>query len=459
MSQYDHEIKHESSLSSANRVLKYHMISLGCPKNLVESEEMMAKLSLSGMVLVHDPEEADLLVLNTCGFIGPAKEEGIETILDLIDIRENNPSQRLVVVGCLIQRYRKEFVEQFPEVDAFIGVEDKERFLQVAWDALGKKQTNPLPQFIYTPRLLTTPPHLAYVRISDGCSHTCSFCAIPSMRGKHCSRPMEAIVEEVKSLAAGGVKEVVLIAQDSTSYGRDLYGYPAISDLIRKLNAIDGLDWIRLMYVYPHLVDKRLATVFESCEKLVPYLDIPIQHGDPHILKLMRRGSSDKHIRQAVELIRKARPDVTLRTTVMVGFPGERNEHFQNLIALLEEIDFDRVGIFKYSREDGTPSADLPDQISDRIKEKRYRTLLDMTSERAREKNQQFIGEILPVLVDRRDPELEGYWGRYYGQAPDVDGQVHVRGGKVPVGEFSNVRITDADEDNLFGHINSDIGI
>jgi len=459
MSFYDPNITQEQNLRSSSRVLKYHLTSLGCPKNLVESEEMMAKLSLSGMVLVHDPEEADLLVLNTCGFIGPAKEEGISTLLDLVQIRQSHPTQRLVVVGCMIQRYRQEFQEEFPEVDAFIGVDDKETFLQVAWEALGRKPLNAIPAYPYAPRLLTTPPHMAYLRISDGCSHTCSFCAIPIMRGKHRSRPMEEILLEAKSLAAGGAKELVIIAQDTTSYGKDLYGHAAIADLLTKIEPIEGLEWIRLMYVYPHLVDKRLATVFASSRKLVSYLDIPIQHGDPEMLDSMRRGSSDKHIRQAVDLIRAARPDVSLRTTVMVGFPGEKNRHFQNMLTLLDEIDFDRVGVFKYSREEGTPSAELPDQISDRIKEKRCSALIDWASDRARAKNQRFVGEIVKVLIDAKAAEGGGYWGRYQGQAPEVDGQVFVRGGKPVVGEFVNVRITEADEDNLYGHINADLKI
>ncbi len=456
MDSYKHDFAHPRGKTSSNRVLKYHLTSLGCPKNLVESEEMMAKLSLSGMVLVHEPEEADLLVLNTCGFIQPAKEEGIDTLLDLIQIREENPIQRLIVVGCMVQRYRKELREEFPEVDAFIGVEDKETFLQIAWDVLNQKQINPIPPQNFAPRLLTTSPHMAYLRISDGCSHTCAFCAIPLMRGKHRSRSMEAIYEEAKSLAAGGVKELVIVAQDSTSYGRDLYGHSAIADLLRSLERIESLEWIRLMYVYPHLVDKRLADVYATSEKLVPYLDIPIQHGDPEILQLMRRGSTDKHIRKAVELIRSARSDVTLRTTVMVGFPGEKHHHFENMIAFLDEINFDRVGVFKFSREENTLSDTLPGQVSDRIKEKRYQTLLSWASQRAYENNTQMTGEVLQILVDGKAYDEEGgYWGRYAGQAPDIDGQVHIRGGQANVGEFIKARVYEADEDNLYAHINT----
>lgn len=443
-----------------DRILKYHMTSLGCPKNLVESEEMMAKLSISGMVLVHDPDEADLIVVNTCGFIDSAKEESVNTILDLAQIRQKNPWQRLVVVGCLVQRYRKELIEEFPEVDAFVGVQDKESFVKVAWESLGQRQPNLMPSPVpFTPRLLTTEPHMAYLRISDGCSHTCTFCAIPSFRGKHRSRPLEDILNEARALVAGGVKELVVVSQDSSSYGYELYGKFILHELLARLEEIEGVEWIRVMYLYPHLVSKDIAKAFARSEKLVSYVDMPIQHADPSILKAMKRGSDDTHIRRALERLRDARKDLTVRTTVMVGFPGEKNEHFQNMLARLEEWDFDRVGVFQFSREDGTPSANMPDQVSDRIKEKRYRTLIDWSLERAREKNQQLVGEMLNVLIERKDPEGDGYWGRYYGQAPDVDGQVYVRGGKLMTGCFAPVRIAEADEDNLYGYVNTEIRV
>lgn len=447
-----------SDVRTDKRTLKYHLTSLGCPKNLVESEEMMAGLSISGMVLVHDPEEADLLVVNTCGFIQSAKEETLGVLLDLVEIRKQNPQQRLVVTGCLVQRYRKELLEEIPEVDAWIGVEDKQTLIKVVWDCFGRKPENAIPASLpYAPRLLTTPPHLAYVRISDGCFHSCSFCAIPMMRGALRSRSMDEIVLEAQALAAGGAKELVLVSQDTTSYGYDLYGRFALTDLLAQLEKIKEVEWIRLMYAYPHLVDRRLALYFAKSEKLVSYLDLPIQHGDPEILALMNRGSSVKHIRRAVERLREVRNPMTIRTTVIVGFPGEKSQHFQNLLTLLEDLDLDRVGVFKFSREEGTPAADLPDQVSDRIKEKRYRTLIEWAAERARKKNQRFIGEILPVLIDGKDPNGRGYWGRYQGQAPEVDGQVNVRGAKLTPGRFAPVRITDADEDNLYGYANIEI--
>ena len=437
-------------------VLKYYLVSLGCPKNLVESEEMLAKLALSGMVLVHDPDEADLLVVNTCGFLNSSKEESINTILELAEFKERNPWQKLVVVGCLVERYRKNLKDEIPEVDAFIGVQDKETFLNVAWQAFGRRpRNNHALAYPYVPRLLTTPPHMAYLRVSDGCFHKCSFCAIPLMRGTLVSRPLETIEQEARALAAGGVKELVVVSQDTTSYGYDLYGNFALTDLLHRLEKIDGLEWIRLMYAYPHLVTKRLADFLSRSEKVIPYLDMPIQHGDPEILRRMNRSSNDRHIRLAVDRLRAARPEITLRTTVIAGFPGEKQHHFDNLVRLLDELAFDRVGVFKFSREDGTPSADFLGQVSERIKEKRYRFLVDWAAEKALEKNRKFIGEIITVLIDRPDPDGDGYWGRYVGQAPEIDGQVHVRGDRLHSGCFVPVRIAEADEENLqgFAHV------
>lgn len=440
------------------RVLKYHLTSLGCPKNLVESEQMMAELAISGMVLVHDPDDADLLIVNTCGFINPAKEEGIEVILDLAETKQRNPGQRLMVVGCMVQRYREEMQKEMPEVDAFVGVQDREAFLEQAWRALGSKPINDLPPHLpYQPRLLTTPPHMAYLRISDGCFHTCSFCAIPKMRGTLVSRPIEENVAEARALAAGGAKELVLISQDTTSYGIDLYKRPAITELLTELEKIEGVEWIRLMYLYPHLVDRRLVNYFGQSEKLVSYIDMPIQHAHPDMLDAMKRGSTDVHIRKAMENLRNVRPDLTARTTAIIGFPGEKSEHFDYLMQMLDECDFDRIGVFPYSDEDGTPAADMTDKVSQRIIDKRYQKVVEWASERQRQKNQRFMGESLKVLIDSKDAEGEGYWGRYYGQAPDVDGQVLVRAQNLAIGEFVSVRIHEADEDNLYGCLNTEV--
>ncbi len=279
--------------------------------------------------------------------------------------------QRLVVVGCMVQRYRRELIDEFPEVDAFIGVEDKESFMRIAWDCFNRRPERTPPHYKYKPRLLTTPPHLAYLRISDGCLNRCSYCVIPQIRGPLRSRPIDEITDEATSLVAGGARELVLVSQDTTSYGFDLYKRYALVDLLTQLEKIESLDWLRILYAHPNLVDHRLAHFFAVSKKLVPYLDIPIQHGDPEILKLMNRGSSEQPIRRTVNLIRSMRNPVTIRTTVITGFPGEKNQHFETMMRLLEELDFDRVGVFMYSREEGTPAAGFPGHMSDRIKEKR----------------------------------------------------------------------------------------
>lgn len=445
-------------LEQGHDVLKYYLVSLGCPKNLVESEEMMAKLAISGMVLVHEPEEADLLVVNTCGFLNSSKEESIETIMELAEVKDEHPWQKLVVVGCLVERYRKELQDEIPEVDAFVGVHDKDTFVSMAWDAMGRKQQGIIPESMpYIPRLLTTPPHMAYLRISDGCFHKCSFCAIPKMRGTLVSRPIEEIVHEATALAAGGAKELVVISQDTTSYGYDLYGNFALTELLNRLEQIDGIEWIRLMYAYPHLVTKKLARYMEVSKKIVPYIDMPIQHGDPEILKWMNRSSNERHIRIAVERLRNARADMVIRTTAIVGFPGEKQKHFENMMALLDELKFDHVGVFKFSREDGTPSAEMPGQVSERIKEKRLQQLNEWASQKAFERHQRMVGNIITVLLDQYDETNNGFWGRHYGQAPEVDGQVFVMGEGLAEGEFVRVRITDADEENLTGYAHREL--
>lgn len=439
-------------------VLKYYLVSLGCPKNLVESEEMMAKLAISGMVLVHEPEEADLLVVNTCGFLNSSKEESIETIMELADVKDEHPWQKLVVVGCLVERYRKELQDELPEVDAFVGVHDKDTFVNMAWEAVGRRQQGFIPETMpYVPRLLTTPPHMVYLRISDGCFHKCSFCAIPKMRGTLVSRSIEEIVHEATALAAGGAKELVVISQDTTSYGYDLYGNFALTELLDRLEKINGIEWIRLMYAYPHLVTKKLARYMEISEKIVPYIDMPIQHGDPEILKWMNRSSNERHIRIAVERLRNARADMVIRTTAIVGFPGEKQKHFENMMSLLDELKFDHVGVFKFSREDGTPSAEMPGQVSERIKEKRFCQLNEWAAQKAIERHQRMVGNIITVLLDQHDEKNNGYWGRYYGQAPEVDGQVFVIGEGLVEGEFVRVRITDADEENLTGYAHREL--
>ena len=432
------------------RPLAYHFVSLGCPKNLVDSEQMMATLSMSGMIYTPESEDADILLVNTCGFIDAAKEESAQAMDAVCDARR--PDQRIIVTGCFVQRYQDELAEDFPEVDAFLSLHDQEMIAKVAWDLLGKtSRADTRVRTPFAPRLLTTPAHTAYLRIADGCFHQCSFCAIPSFRGTLRSRPIEEIVAEAEALTAGGASELVLIAQDTTSYGYDLYGRFRLVELLSELEQIEGLRWLRLMYAYPTLVDRRLVKFFKSSKKLVGYVDVPIQHGSAEMLERMRRGSRPELIKGMVQRLRDARPGVWIRTTVIVGFPGEEERHFEDLLALLDEVQFDYVGVFRYSDEDGTPAYDLPNKVPEDIRSERARRLTSWAMERARERNQRYVGRMLDVLVDRVDPNEGVAWGRHEGQAPECDGEVCITSGSVEPGTFVTVRITDGDEVNLHG--------
>ena len=442
-----------SCTDTGERFITYHLISLGCPKNLVDSEEMMASLALSGMAFDDNPETADVLIVNTCGFIQAAREESHSVIAEQIDLRARHTGQRVIVTGCLVQLDRGELLRRLPGIDAALDLSEQHKVPDVI-----RRLLNLPPNGRYAdngpfvPRLLATPPHLAYLRISDGCFHQCSFCTIPKIRGKLRSRPLEEILTEAKALAAGGVRELVLIAQDTTSYGYDLYGQIRLVDLLQAMEEIDGLEWIRLMYTYPTLIDRRLIQHFRRSRKLCSYVDLPVQHGDPEILAAMRRGTTADHLLRIIDRLRETRPGITLRTSVIVGFPGETEAHFKNLMRFLDRAKFDRVGIFCYSHEEGTPAATLPSPVPLHIQEERLIQLRDWAADQALERHRRQQGSLLRVLVDHRDPEDDGYWwGRWEGQAPEVDGRVRLRGTDIHAGQFVSVRITAADEDNLYG--------
>ena len=438
---------------SGQRLVTYHLISLGCPKNLVDSEEMMASLAMSGMALVDDPEEADVLIVNTCGFIRAAREESHAVVAEQIDIKARHPGQRVIVTGCLVQHDRGDLLRRLPAIDAALDLREQHNIPEVIQRLLGLPPNGYLmDNGPFVPRLLATQPHLAYLRIADGCLHQCSFCTIPRIRGKLCSRPIEAVLTEARALAAGGVRELVLIAQDTTSYGYDLYGQFRLVDLLEAMEDIDGLQWIRLMYTYPTLFDRRLIQHFHQSHKLCSYVDLPVQHGDPEILAAMRRGTTASHLLRLIDRLREARKGITLRTSVIVGFPGETETHFTNLMRFLEQTKFDRVGVFCYSHEEGTPAATLPSPVPPHIQEERVLRLHDWAADQALERHRRFQGSLLRVLVDHRDPEDRHYWwGRWEGQAPEVDGRVRFRGSRVRSGQFVSARITAADEDNLYG--------
>ncbi len=434
-------------------LVTFHLISLGCPKNLVDSEEMMASLAISGMTLVDDPEDADVLIVNTCGFIRAARDESYAVINEQLDLKRYHPEQKVVVTGCLVQDKREELIRRFPGVDALLDLQEQQRIPRVIERLFRRPPAvHHAEEGRFTPRLLATPPHLAYLRIADGCVHQCSFCTIPRIRGKLRSRPIEEILSEARALVSGGTRELILIAQDTTSYGYDLYGEFRLVDLLEAMEEIPGLEWIRLMYTYPTLIDRRLIQHFKESRKLCSYIDLPVQHGDPEILKAMRRGSTNEHLLRVVDRLREARPGMTFRTSVIVGFPGETETQFQNLMHFLEQVRFDRVGVFRYSNEEGTPAAEFPNQVSAEIQEERMSRLLEWSTERAYERHQRQQGSVLRVLVDHRDTEDDRFWwGRWEGQAPEVDGRVQLCGRRLQSGQFVPVRITQVDEDNLYG--------
>ncbi len=427
---------------------KVHVVTLGCPKNLVDSENLMGLLQVNHFRLSQDPQDSDVLIINTCGFIEEAKEESIQTILEALELKKKDPAKKVFVAGCLTQRYRREIEREIPEVDAIFGTEEYAQILK----ALGKGHA--ALDNLHRSRLVSTPRHYAYLKISEGCNHTCGFCAIPAIRGRHRSRPIESLVEEAQRLAENGTKELLIVSQDTSYYGKDLYGKQAIVDLLQKLEDIPGLRWIRPLYWYPTNFPFEVLEMMQTSRKLVHYLDLPIQHISERMLRLMRRGDTRRSIIALLETARKMVPDITLRTTVIVGHPGETDEDFDELMRFAEEMKFDRLGSFVYSDEDGTASFELPGKVERHLAEERQRLLMEMQSEISLEKNQMFLGQELDVLMDEFDAGQNIYSGRTYRDAPEIDNEVIIPGGKTQgkyVGTFQKVEIVDATEYELYG--------
>lgn len=414
-------------------MLKAGFISLGCAKNLVDTEVMLGLMADRQIAITDDPHEADILVVNTCSFIDAAKEESISTILQSAEFKKTGRCRGLIVAGCLGQRYRQELLDELPEVDAVIGTGSWHRILE-AIDAVLDGRRLVLadnPEVIYgdaTPRLLTTPVYSSYVKVADGCSNHCSYCVIPLVRGRFRSRPIESVVAEVKRLVSEGAKEVNLIAQDTTSYGRDLYGAPRLADLLRELVRIDGLTWIRLLYCYPRYLTDEVIGLIASEPKICKYVDLPLQHADDAILRTMHRTDSRADIERLLAKIRASIPGVAIRTTFIVGFPGETEEQFANLREFMLSERFDHVGVFVYSREDDTVAGGMADQVADEVKQERYHELMALQAKISEERNIAHEGEELTVLVERVEEGERGIvaCGRSYREAPDVDGRVYV---------------------------------
>ncbi len=430
--------------------------SLGCPKNLVDSELMLGKAVQDGAEVVFDPDSADVVIVNTCGFIDDAKRESIETILELGRLKEGDPKKKLIVTGCLVQRYGSELQQELPEVDAFLGTGDFMRLPELlrqptVADASPYRGAAHLLPDAGIPRLRSGNFFTAYLKVSEGCDHTCSFCIIPKIRGRHESRTVDSVVSEAQALARDGVVELNLIAQDLTAYGRDRRDGSSLSTLLRELVKVDGLRWIRLLYNYPRFVTDDLLDTIAAEEKICPYIDIPLQHISDHMLRAMRRERDGKAIRGLVSRLRERIPGVALRTSFIVGFPGESEQDFAELLEFIESTRFERLGVFSYSREEGTAAAELPGQVAEPIKRRRHRQLMRAQAAVAKQWNAEQVGRLLDVLVCG-DDEQGRFCGRLATQAPEIDGTVQLSGA-APVGTIVPVRITGATTYDLRGAV------
>jgi ribosomal protein S12 methylthiotransferase len=435
------------------------MLSLGCPKNLVDGEVMMGRLRGAGYDLVADAKQADVIVVNTCAFIDRAKQESVDTILEMAREKESGRAKRLVVTGCLTQRYDADLRREIPEIDATLGTGQVEEIVRaVGGEATSLTQAAPgLPTWVYdhtAPRVLSTPPWLAYVKISEGCDYTCSFCIIPSLRGRHRSRGVEDIVEEAKSLAARGVREIVLVAQDSTRYGLDHGVRDGLAYLLRRLGRVDGLRWIRVMYAYPSTLTDPILDVMASEEKVVKYVDIPLQHASEAVLKRMKRPTGRGNLLGMVQRIRERVSGVAIRTSFIVGFPGETGEDFDRLLEFVKVAQFDNVGVFTFSDEEGTSSFDLPGRVPARVKESRRRRLMSLQKRISARRNRARVGQRLEVLVEgtHADSDLL-LTGRLASQAPEIDGQVILNDGQAEPGSFVTCEVTEAHPYDLVARI------
>ncbi|EJW15530.1 30S ribosomal protein S12 methylthiotransferase RimO [Paenibacillus alvei] len=435
---------------------KIKIVTLGCDKNLVDSEIMSGLIYERGYELVENEEDATVIIVNTCGFIDAAKEESVNTILRLADLKETAELKALIVSGCLTQRYKEQLLDEMPEIDGIVGTGDFDKINDIVDEAL--QGSKPIrvgnPVFDYDrilPRKVATPRYTAYVKIAEGCDNNCTFCSIPIMRGKFRSRTMESILAEVAQLAEQGVKEISLIAQDSTNYGVDLYDGFKLPELMNKVSEIPGVEWVRLHYAYPGFFTEELMDTIASNPKICKYIDMPLQHSEDSILKRMRRPGRQRDSRELVNKIRERIPGVALRTSIIVGFPGETDEDFDRLCDFIREMKFDRLGVFTYSSEEDTPATRLPDHVPDEVKEWRANTLMEIQRQVSKEVSEKRIGDILEVLVERYDGRNDVFIGRSQFDAPEIDGEVFISGQPLSIGEIAKVRITHALEFDLAG--------
>jgi len=437
-----------------------HIVTLGCPKNRVDSEIMLGSLLQAGWDLSHEPEQADVIVINTCGFIEEAKEESIQAILEAAQFKEKGRARKLVVAGCLSQRYPEELARELPEVDHFLGTGTPLEILRVLEEEDGLRQLYPDPDFIQsaaTPRRNSLPSYTAYLKIAEGCDNRCAFCIIPALRGKQRSRPIDDVVREAELLVAQGAREINLVAQDLTAYGHDLPGRPKLHELLRALGAVEGLRWIRLHYAYPRYFPEALIEAIRDIPTVVKYLDMPVQHASDRLLRAMRRGGTSRSLRELLARLRAEIPGLVLRTSLIVGLPGETEEDFEILCDFVREQRFDHLGVFRYSREEGTAAAEMEGQVPEEVKWERWERLMQIQAELRREQQQAYVGRELEVLVEGPHEETEHLLvGRHSGQAPEIDGQVILNDlcdEDVAPGDLVRVRIDEAYEYDLVGAV------
>jgi len=446
---------------------KVGFVSLGCPKNLVDSEVMMGTLAQAGYEITNDADQADTVVVNTCGFIESAKQESIDAILEATRLKAEGHASRVIVAGCLVERYRDDLLEELPEVDAFIGTSQVNEILKAADDefdarkltitTIGNKSATYLYDE-YTPRMRATQSHTAFIKIAEGCDRPCAFCSIPSMRGSFRSRRFGSIVEEARNLAKDGVKEIVLVAQDSSRYGEDLGEVDALAALIRALGEIDGIEWIRPMYAYPTHISEAFLSAIAETDKAVKYLDMPLQHASRNVLKLMKRGGNRESLERLIERVRAAVPGIAIRTTFITGFPGETDEDFEELLEFVRNCRFDNVGVFTYSDEEGTAAFDLPDKVDPKVAKKRRDRLMKEQAKISRALNKSKVGKTFPVMFEGLSQESDLlFQGRLAGQAQEIDGYILINdmpeGFEPEIGRIYNVKITEAHEYDLIGEI------
>jgi ribosomal protein S12 methylthiotransferase len=443
---------------------KFNIVSLGCARNLVDSEVMAGLLKQNNFDLVEEPAEADVVLVNTCGFIDAAKAESVDTILEIARLKELGKVKRLVVAGCLSQRYSDELARELPEVDLFIGTGEVPRIAEILRQHEAdrtRRRFVGLPSYLYddvTPRVRSTPSYTTYLKVSEGCDHKCAFCIIPQLRGPHRSRSIASVVKEAESLAQSGVREINLIAQDLTAYGRDRKDGTTLYGLLRELEHVPDLAWVRLLYAYPNYLDDALLELIRDSDKICSYIDIPFQHVSRGILQRMRRGKSGSAVRESVQKLRNAIPGLTLRTSLIVGFPGETHADFRELLDFVEETRFERLGVFKYSEEEGTAAAKLGNMLSADEIEARWQEVMEVQAEISQKKNRALIGSIQRVMICGADSETQRFHGRTQAHAPEVDGVVFIADAAgepttVP-GTFADVKITEALEYDLIGVIN-----